>query len=250
MYRVIVVDDNELSIANIKCLFPWERYGFEEPITTTDPQHALNLLLKIKPEVLFTDIKMPSITGLDLINKIKAAGLKTKIILISAYTDFAYAQEAIVYGVFRYLSKPVSRKDAENILIDLKNILDKEYCKNDTFNNNLDFIKNPSFKKMIKYINDNYTQRFYLEQLAETFQINPSYCSQLFSEYFNCGFNAYITNIKLKKAVELLKETDMYVAEIADFLNYDYNYFNKLFKKNYGVSPLQFRQTGGEKNET
>ncbi len=246
MYRVIIIDDNPWSVENIKCIFPWNRYGFEDPITTNNPQHALNLILNKKPDVLFTDIRMPQISGFDLISQLSAKGLKTKVVLISAYTDFAYAQQAISYGVFRYLSKPVSRKDAEKIMFDLKNALDKEHGKKDIVSDDYDSIKNSSFKKLVKYVNENYTQRLQLEQLSELFQINPSYCSQLFSEYFNCGFTTYLTNLKMKKAADLLIENNLWINEIADFLNYDYIYFNKLFKKHYGVTPKQFQQTGGK----
>ncbi len=246
MYRVIIIDDNPWSVENIKCIFPWSRYGFEDPITTNNPQDALTLILNEKLDVLFTDIKMPQLSGFDLINQIRAKGLKIKIVLISAYTDFAYAQQAISYGVFRYLSKPISRQDAEKVMLDLKNTLDKEHGKKDVISNDYDSIKNPSFKKLVKYVNDNYTQKLQLEQLSEIFQINPSYCSQLFSEYFNCGFTTYVTNLKMKKAAELLTENNMWINEIADFLNYDYIYFNKLFKKHYGVTPKQFQQTGGK----
>ncbi|MBP3361108.1 MAG: response regulator [Clostridia bacterium] len=249
MYKAIIIDDSPWSVANIKCIFPWEHYGFEEPITTDNPQLALSLLLQHKPDVLFTDIKMPQISGFDLIKQLSVNNLKTKIVLISAYTDFAYAQQAISYGVFRYLSKPISRQEAEKVIHDLKNALDKEYGKNKTFSADYISIKNPSFKKLIEYIDENYTQKLQLEELSALFQINPSYCSHLFSEHFNCGFTTYITNLKLKKAAELLVENNMWINEIADFLNYDYNYFNKLFKKHYGVTPKQFQQRG-EKNES
>ncbi|MFV3037777.1 helix-turn-helix domain-containing protein, partial [Klebsiella pneumoniae] len=80
-------------------------------------------------------------------------------------------------------------------------------------------ISNTAFQKLLKYVDEHFNEKLQLNTLTERFHINESYGSQLFNEYFDCGFTEYITNLKMHKAAELLK-SDMSVAEIADFLNY------------------------------
>lgn len=244
MYRAIIVDDEPWSLSNVKSIFPWARYGFEPPLSVTNARDALDLALREKPDVLFTDIKMPEINGLDIIKYLRESGLKTKFVVISGYADFSFAQKSITYGVFSYLLKPIDRRAAENLMMGLKAALDRERSAGSQPNDYTN-ISNPAFKKLVRFVDEHYTEKLQLSDLSKRFQINASYCSQLFIEYFGCGFSEYVIGLKMQKAAELLANGDMWVSEISDFLNYDYVHFSKLFKKHFGVTPKQYRQKEG-----
>lgn len=249
MYRAVIVEDEPWSLLNIKNIFPWSRYGFEPPVGFDDVQKAINYILQEKPDVLFTDVKMPKVSGLELAKYLREYGLKLKIVIISGHADFSFAQQSITYGVFSYMLKPVSRQDAEKLMGELKAALDKEYNVI-TSERSHEHIPNTAFRKLLQYTDEHYREKLHLNDLAKRFQINASYGSQLFHEYFHCGFSEYLSDLKIKKAADLLLNSDMWVNEIADFLNYDYVYFNKVFKKIYGVTPKQFRQNkGGSRDE-
>ncbi len=245
MYRAVIVEDEPWSLINIKSLFQWKNYNFDEPITFSSSKEALDQIDNISPDVIFTDINMPEISGLELIEKIRSHDNNVIIVIISGFDDFSYAQQAISYGVSSYLLKPLSHTDAENVMIKIKNILDKR-TGSDNANSQFADIPNYTFRKLLQYINEHFNEKLQLDKLANMFYINESYGSQLFSKYLGRSFTEYITDIKMEKALDLLK-TDMHVNEIAEFLSYDYGYFNKLFKKIYGMTPTQYRNKGENK---
>lgn len=244
MYHAVIVEDEPWSLINIQTIFPWKNYNFEQPSEFNNAKDALNFISQNKIDVLFTDIKMPEMSGLELIQQIREHNSKLKIVVISGHADFSFAQKAINYNVFSYLLKPVNRKEAEDLIMKLKTILDYEYGTNNLVEKYAN-ISSPTFQKLLQFIDEHYTEKLQLNALSERFHINESYGSQLFNEYFGCGFTEYITELKMQKATELLG-SDMSATEIADFLSYDYAYFNKLFKKRFGVTPKQYRQKGGE----
>lgn len=243
-YRAIIVDDEVWSVANTKSVFPWEQYDFEIPFCTTNVHSAIDYIVENQPDVLFTDIKMPGFSGLDLIRSIRQRGLKIKIVVISGYADFSYAQESIKYGVFSYLLKPVDSNAAKKLMLDLKNSLEQEQTPAHQTADYQNF-SSQSFKRLVQYVDKHYIEKLQLSELAEQFQINASYCSQLFVKHFDCSFSEYVVNLKMQKASELLLKSEMWISEIADFLHYDYVYFNKIFKKHFGVTPKLYRQQGG-----
>lgn len=243
MYHAVIVEDELWSLINIKAIFPWKNYNFDQPSEFDNAKDALDYIMQHKTDVLFTDIKMPEMSGLELIGHIREQNPKLKIVVISGHADFSFAQKAINYNVFSYLLKPINRKEAEDLILKLKTTLDYEFENNDLIKKYAN-ISSPAFQKLLQFVDEHYTEKLQLNTLADRFHINESYVSQLFNEYFGCGFTEYITGIKMNKATELL-DSDMSATEIADFLSYDYAYFNKLFKKRFGITPKQYRQKGG-----
>lgn len=246
MYSAIIVEDEPWSLMNIKAIFPWANYNFEEPKTFNNAYGALNFLSQNTTDVLFTDIQMPGISGLELIKQIREYDSKIKIVVISGHANFSFAQQAISHNVFGYLLKPVTRRDAEELIMKLKTALDQENSAAEL--NNHANISSPVFQKLLRYVDEHYNEKLQINILAERFHVNESYVSQFFQKHFGCGFTEYVTNIKMQKAVELLN-SNMKIPDIAKFLNYDYAYFNKLFKRNHGITPKQYLQKTGGKNE-
>lgn len=243
MYNAVIVEDEPWSLINIKAIFPWSKYNFETPIGFNNAGEALKYISSHKTDVLFTDIIMPDINGLKLIELIREKDSEIKIIVISGHADFSFAQQAINYGIFSYLLKPVDRREAEKLIAKLKTALDAERDSR-AQPQKFSYISNPAFKRLLQFVDEHYNEKLQLNKLAEKFHINESYCSQLFKEFFGCGFTEYITEIKLQEAVKML-DSGMYVAEIADYLHYDYAYFNKLFKKRFGTTPKQYTHERG-----
>jgi len=93
-----------------------------------------------------------------------------------------------------------------------------------------------------QYINNNYKKDISLEMMAENFHFNPSYISLLFKTYFRTGFKEYLIDVRINEAKRLLSETNMKVYEVAQNIGYnDVAYFDKLFKKEVGISPNKYR---------
>lgn len=115
-FSAMIVDDEPWSVLGIKKGFPWAEFGFEIVGETTDAIEAIELICRLEPDAVVTDIRMPSVTGFDLIEAAMHHGVDTEFVLVSGFSDFEYARSALRLGVFDYCLKPVSPSDASALL--------------------------------------------------------------------------------------------------------------------------------------
>jgi two-component system response regulator YesN len=126
MLSTLIVDDELWVCKLVKGIVNWERLGFQIIGEANDGNQAFELIVKNKPDLVITDIRMPGTDGLALIKKVKEYGVDTSFIIISGYSDFSYAKEALKYGASGYLLKPIDKKELTDLLkIVQKGILDK-----------------------------------------------------------------------------------------------------------------------------
>ncbi|MDO5345963.1 MAG: response regulator [Lachnospiraceae bacterium] len=120
MVKVIVADDEERICQLIEALVDWEALGLELLGFAHNGLEAGEMVEKLGPDILITDIRMPGCSGLDLIRRVKESSRAPEIIVISGYAHFEYAQQAIKYGVGDYLLKPISKTELSATLEKLK----------------------------------------------------------------------------------------------------------------------------------
>ena len=120
MYKVVLVDDEELIIEGMKRLINWKELGCEIAGVAYDGDEALDIMNEAEPDILITDIRMPVYDGLELIRRAKEVNPEINFIVISGYSQFEYAQQAIKYGVKDYLLKPLKKRELENSLTEIK----------------------------------------------------------------------------------------------------------------------------------
>lgn len=118
MYNVMIVDDHRVFMTQIKRLSAWEKQSsvFSLKYLEEDSREALAKLRKNPVDILITDIKMPKLNGLDLIRAAKEKNLCRCAVVMSEYTEFEYAREALSCGVLDYLVKPVSNEMLSAVL--------------------------------------------------------------------------------------------------------------------------------------
>lgn len=114
--KVFLVEDESVIREGLRDNIPWQQYGFEFVGEAADGEMALPLIRKEKPDIVITDIKMPFMDGLSLTHILKQELPDTRVIIISGYDDFEYAQQAIKEGVEQYLLKPITRSMLQNAL--------------------------------------------------------------------------------------------------------------------------------------
>lgn len=108
MIKIFLVEDEVIIRDGIKNSIDWEREGYEFVGEAGDGELAYPLILKEKPDILLTDIKMPFMDGLELSAAVKKKLPDIKIIVLSGYNDFEFAQKGIEIGITNYLLKPIS----------------------------------------------------------------------------------------------------------------------------------------------
>lgn len=121
MLKVFLVEDEMIIRNGVKNNIPWEQEGFTFVGEAGDGELAWPLIKQTKPDILITDIRMPFMDGLELSGLVRKELPDTKIIILSGYSEFDYAKQAINLGVANYLLKPIS---GEKLLEAVKQVAD------------------------------------------------------------------------------------------------------------------------------
>ena len=237
MYSVYIADDEMWVIVGLKKRIEKTGLPFQVVGEANNGVMALEEIEKKKPDILFTDIRMPGYNGLELLELLRKKELDTKVVLISGYAEFEYAQSAIRNGAYDYLLKPIDQDK-------LQTILERILGDGSTESGNVQELVAPStIRKIMDEIKEHYTENITLTGLAEKYSISVSYLSELLKEHLQLSFSEYISSKRIQKAKELLADDSLSIEQIAEQTGYnDYFYFTKVFKKNTGISPSKYRK--------
>lgn len=248
MYKLLVVED-EYEIRTGLCkYFPWNEIGFEVIGQAENGKQALDFIQKNSVDVLLCDIKMPVMTGIDLAEELFKQKSKIKVIFLSAYRDFEFAQKALSFGVKNYVVKSTKYNELISVFRKISEELDEE-----------NFFKIEEMKKAHKddegahCYNDrvitmikNYVKEHYkdveLEDISAFVHLNPYYISKFFKQKTRQNFSDYLLSVKMEKALELLKDIRYKIYEVSMMVGYsNVKNFTRTFKSYYGRSPSEFR---------
>ena len=141
MYKVILVEDEKTVRDSIRKCVDWSTYGFLFIGEAANGEQALEIIRETGCEIVITDIRMPFMDGIELSRILRTLYPSVKIIILSGYMEFQYAQEAIRYGVSEYLLKPVTPAKLVSTLLGLKEKLDEELKASYIMENLFDKIK-------------------------------------------------------------------------------------------------------------
>lgn len=241
MYKIFLADDEIWVIMGLKKLIEKTGAPFRVVGEANNGIVALEEIEEKKPDVLITDIRMPGMDGLQLMQKIQEKNLDTRVVLVSGYAEFNYAQQAMRMGAVDYLLKPVEEEALAEVLERLEIMLNKDGKKPEE---QTDEELNPSvLESIIEEIRKNYKDNITLTKLAERYNISAGHLSSLLKEELGMPFSEYITSKRIQRAKELLDDESLSVDAIAREVGYkDYFYFTKVFKKAVGISPSKYRK--------
>lgn len=116
MLKVVIADDEPRVGMLVRCLIHWDELGLEFSGQCCDGQSAWELIEQIRPDIVITDIRMPVLTGLELVQRTSEKYPEIRFVVISGYRYFEYAQQALKYGVVDYLLKPIDEDELNAIL--------------------------------------------------------------------------------------------------------------------------------------
>ena len=126
MYRVIIIDDEELIREGIRSIIDWEEYGFRIIDEAQDSYEGMEKVLEQQPDLILVDIRMPGISGIELIEVLRKEKFLGKVIILTGYSDFEYARKAVSMSVSAYLLKPIEEEELCSFLEKIKDQLDQE----------------------------------------------------------------------------------------------------------------------------
>lgn len=243
MYSLAIVDDEQEQREGLGSMFPWERTGFRVDGVFSSGRETLSFLRDRKVHVLLTDIRMPYMSGLELIREAKNTIPDTdKLIccILSAWQEFSFAQEAMSLGVRHYLLKPTDFDQIHEVFSDIKSELDNRVRKE----LQVPEVEHPLLSRAITLMMnelDNCT----LQNIANSLEINPSYLSRLFKFQTGVHFHNFLLSMKMKRAAAMLLANDHYYRNIdmAQALGYgDTQNFCRAFRKYHNMTPGEFRR--------
>mgnify|MGYP000079580958 CR=1 FL=1 len=262
MYKILLIDDEEIIIEGLKKLVPWEEIECEVVGVAEDGEEGLELAHELKPDIIISDIQMPKLSGLEMIKRIKEKSKDTKFIILTGYREFEYAREAVTLGVTQFLLKPTNLEDIKNAILEAINILDDERTKvkdienlrkklykfnalsdveedeNDNEDDKVRFLTGQA----IKYIKDNYSSKLDLQTVADHLYISSWYLCKILKKEVGNSFIELLNEVRIQEAKNLLTTTNHKVYEITEMVGYsDTPYFSKTFKKHVGITPNQYR---------
>mgnify|MGYP000891919444 CR=1 FL=1 len=229
--KLLIVDDEPLELEQLNYLIK-QKWPIWEIHCAEEATQALNLSRENKFTLAFIDIRLPDISGLELIELLKKINPNLNFIITTAYQNFEYAQKSIKLGVFDYLVKPII--ESELIEVIQKFIDSHGYL----------IAKSKMIEEVLEIIESDYAGQISLETLAESVHVSPTYLSKKFSEEIGQGIPSFIMKYRIEKAKFLLLEYPDYnmalVAELVGF--HSQNYFTNVFKKYEGVTPSKYRE--------
>lgn len=240
MYKVLVVEDEEIIRRGLIRSVDWASYNLEIVGEANNGKEALSMISKTFPDIIILDINMPILDGIELLNRLPSHTYS--IIILSGHSEFEYAQQAIKHGVVDYLLKPIDQsKFLESLEKAKRNV---EYLNTVSFSEGdkyrvleiVDKVESITLTKVLNYIDENYSERITLEDLEEVTNKSSTSINSRFQRHLNTTFSEYLTLYRMQKAVDLIKDHEYHMYEIAEMVGYsDYKYFNKVFNKVLGV---------------
>lgn len=233
MYRVMIIDD-ERSLRNLlKLTVSWKELGLEVVGEASSGIEAINSIDDIRPDIVFVDIRMPFMNGIEFSKLALKRYPRLRIIILSAFNEFEYARECIGIGVAEYLLKPIVRSEVNEACRKVIEQLvkmepEEEMVTIEDYNETA---------RIQDFIRRNYSDsELNLTSIAQEFGFNSSYLSRRFKADGGINLIDYIAKCRMEKAMECAKMKKLMYVTAKEVGIPDPNYFGKCFKKYTGKS--------------
>ncbi|AZN43122.1 response regulator transcription factor [Paenibacillus albus] len=248
--KYVIAEDEYVHRQGLAKLIELNRTNAEIHLASNG-QQALDLVREHRADVLFTDIRMPKLDGLELlklVNELESAPLT---VILSGYDLFEYARQALIYHVMDYLLKPIDKSQVLQIL----NRIDLELAKRrasqpqtgdeagDNSAGTTEGTDNELFLSCLAYIKEHMSdETISLQTLADHYHFSRNYFSSWFKNHAGLNFRNYLTQVRMTAAAKLLG-SDHKVYEVALAVGFhDVKYFNRVFKEYYKLTPEAYRR--------
>lgn len=252
MIKLLIADDEAIEREMLAAILEKE-FGSEALVRLAENgRQAVEMAAIWAPDIILIDIEMPGINGIDAARRILDQRAGTKIIFVTAYGVFTYAQEAVKLGACDYILKPVQPEEVVRSVrraagqAESHRQLEALAPEASQLTPTASGDKTAALMARVKmYLQHNYMLcDISLDSISEILQINASYFSSLFKRSMGINFVDYLTELRMDAARELLLDPLRSTAEVAGLVGYENaNYFTRAFKKKTGMTPTEFRRS-------
>lgn len=254
MLRVLIAEDEDMIRKGLVYTTDWLSMNCVVVAEAADGQEGLEKILTYRPDVVITDICMPYLDGIEMIER-ALEQVKFKSILLTSYADFEYARRAIEARVCGYLLKPVDEEKLAELMKKLElEIADSRHAAyaieqteleggnlNPDYYMNLDSSENRYVSRTIQEIKDHYGEKLNIETISKELGVSASYLSRKFKELTGQTFLDFLNKYRVQQAIILLHKGEYRISEISEAVGFsDYKHFCAVFKKYTLKSPTKF----------
>lgn len=252
LHRILIAEDEEIARRALRRVCEQSGCSVEVVFEAATGRQVVEALGKVQPDIILMDVVLPGMDGLAATRTVHELYPATKVVIVSAYDRFDYAQDALRAGAVDYLLKPVRAEqlvtllkklcaelDAENI----RKIIATTVAEEESTDQSERSPHHSTLKRAEAYVMQNYARGLTLEQVATYVDMAPTYFSRVFKQEQSCTFIEYLTRVRLEEAKRLLRTTTLSVADIGYAIGYQgANYLAEVFKAEEGITPGAYRR--------
>lgn len=264
MYKLLIAEDVRLIRLTLERSIPWGKLGIELLASAENGEEALTRMEQEAPDLLLTDIGMPGMNGLELIEAARARFPDIQCLILSGLNEFEHARRAIKLQVLEYVLKPLDPAELETVITRVVAGLDRsreERLELELAGRaareklpHLSGVLDPaewsgSLKKVklaeqaLEVVTAGFRKRdFALADVAGAVGLSERYLNQVFKEVTGTTINHVIIRRRMEEAARLLKDPRAKIYEVCDRIGYaDQDHFRESFKKQFGLTPTEYR---------
>lgn len=244
---VMLVDDEAMILQGLRRLFDWEAHGCVILGEAMDGASAVSMADRLKPDLIFMDVNLPIINGLDAVRIIRQRHPQIQCIILTGYDSFEYCRKALRLQALDYILKPVDFRALSDIVKKAADAIKSRLPLSGEARRMTgeDHEEVRPILRMISWLHAHLEEDVSLKRLSEIFHLNDTYISQLFKSELGVNYHMYLNQIRIDKAKELLLTTEKSIAEIAGLTGYkDYRTFTRAFRSTAGILPSALRREG------
>ena len=222
----------------------WGDFDCEVIATAEDAVTGAAIIRRTRPDILFTDIRMPGQDGLTMLAGLRSEFPELQVTVLTGYRDFSYAQEAIRLGVTRFLLKPSKMDEINEALSAMTGRLKKNSPETAGESAENGHAGRFLVKQAVSYMEEHCTEKLTLQEVADACYVSQWHLSKLLNRYTEKSFYDILNSQRVETAKKLLADPRLKIGDIGEMVGYaDPAHFAKIFKKTTGMSANEYRNS-------
>ena len=252
MYKVVIIDDEPIIVEGLTRVIDWEAHHCRIVATAGNGHQGQEVIRKFHPDIVFTDIAMPGMDGLQMIAAIRSEEPQLLISILTGYRDFDFAQQAIKLGVSRFLLKPSKLSELEEAVNYMTGELDKRPHQEEPAAAEAEE-ETPAepeegtagsfiVRNALEYLDTHYAEKITLTELAEKMYVSQWHLSKLLNKHMKKSFSDLLNEVRIREAKKLLMDPSLRIGDVAERVGFlDIAHFSRVFKKYTEMSANEYR---------